>query len=490
MPGGGRRALTLQNGLGNRELLGQALGARRVALGVTTQGATLLGPGLVRAAGDGAIILQEHPRLAPLAALLRRAGFSVETSPDPQALLWGKLVINAAINPLTALLGVPNGELLARPPAHALLQSAAGEAAAVAAALGMRLPYPDPTAAAENTARRTAANRSSMLQDVLTGRPHRDRRHLRRHRPRRRAGRRAHAGQPYAVAVGEGLEKRRRMMLVVESLSDLRTARAALPDPLGLVPTMGYLHEGHLSLVRAAKAECASTAVSIFVNPTQFGPQEDLSRYPRDLPRDLALLEKEGVDLVWTPAPETIYPAGYQTWVSVEALAQPLEGAMRPGHFRGVATVVAKLFNAVQPQKAYFGQKDAQQAAVIRRMAADLNFPLEVVVCPIHREADGLAMSSRNVYLSPDERRAAPALYRGLSAARQAFEQGERHADHLRQLVIDTVQAEPLASLQYVSCADPDTLQELHGPAPRLLISMAVFFGKTRLIDNIVIGDQ
>ena len=216
------------------------------------------------------------------------------------------------------------------------------------------------------------------------------------------------------------------------SLIDLREARARMPSPVGLVPTMGYLHEGHLSLVRSARAECASVIVSIFVNPTQFGPNEDLASYPRDLPRDLDLLENEGVDLVWTPTPEVMYPPGYQTWVSVEEVTQPLEGGMRPGHFRGVTTIVAKLFNTVQPDKAYFGQKDAQQAVVIRQMARDLNFPLEVLVCPTVREPDGLAMSSRNSYLNPTERQAATLLHRALTAAQAAYNGGERDAQALQ----------------------------------------------------------
>jgi pantoate--beta-alanine ligase len=252
---------------------------------------------------------------------------------------------------------------------------------------------------------------------------------------------------------------------------------------------MGYLHEGHLSLVRAARRECASVVVSIFVNPSQFGPQEDLGTYPRDLPRDLDLLAAEGVDLVWTPSADVMYPAGYQTWIAVEEVSQPLEGSMRPGHFRGVATVVAKLFNAVQPDRAYFGQKDAQQAAVIRRMAKDLDFNLEVVICPIRREADGLAMSSRNVYLQPDERQAATVLYRALTAAQDANLGGEQSAENLRQLMAQTIQNEPLARMQYVSCANPDSMQEIQGAiAGPALLSMAVFIGKTRLIDNLVIG--
>lgn len=276
-------------------------------------------------------------------------------------------------------------------------------------------------------------------------------------------------------------------MQVVTTLAELHDARALLPEPVGFVPTMGYLHEGHLSLVRRARAECAGVAVSIFVNPTQFGPGEDLATYPRDLPRDLRLLEGEGVDLVWTPTPEVLYPPDFQTWVTVEEVTRPLEGAHRPGHFRGVATVVAKLFNAVQPRRAYFGQKDAQQAVVIRQMARDLNFPIEIVVCPTIREADGLAMSSRNSYLSPPERQAAAVLYRALSAARAAFADGERDAERLRRLVAEIIAAEPLARLQYISCAHPETLQELETVADVALLSLAAFVGRTRLIDNVLL---
>lgn len=277
-------------------------------------------------------------------------------------------------------------------------------------------------------------------------------------------------------------------MNVVTTLEELRAARKQLDGPLGFVPTMGYLHEGHLSLVRRAKAECSHAAVSIFVNPTQFGPNEDLSKYPRDLERDLNLLKSGGADLVWTPTPEVMYPPGFQTWVNVEGLTVPLEGAIRPGHFRGVTTVVAKLFNAVGADKAYFGQKDAQQAAVIRRMAVDLNFSTEVIVCPTVREADGLAMSSRNVYLSAEERKAATILYRALSAAGAAYGSGERSAEALRKMVTETIASEPLAQLQYVSCADYDNLQELQHITGKALLSLAAFVGKTRLIDNFVLG--
>lgn len=276
-------------------------------------------------------------------------------------------------------------------------------------------------------------------------------------------------------------------MQTVITIPELRAARAALTNPVGLVPTMGFLHAGHLSLVRAAKSECASVIVSIFVNPTQFSPSEDLASYPRDLERDLQLLEADGVDLVWTPTTEVMYPNGFQTWITVDDVSQPLEGAMRPGHFRGVTTVVAKLFTAVQPDKAYFGQKDAQQAVVIRQMTRDLNFPIDVVVCPIVREPDGLAMSSRNVYLNPTERKAATVLSRALFSARDAFLSGERDAQQLRDRITEMVNAEPLARLQYVSCAHPDALVELHGSVTRALLSMAVFVGKTRLIDNVEI---
>ena len=276
-------------------------------------------------------------------------------------------------------------------------------------------------------------------------------------------------------------------MQTVTTLAELRAARRDLPGPLGFVPTMGYLHAGHISLAQRACAECASVAASIFVNPTQFGPTEDLAKYPRDLPRDLTLLEEAGVDLVWTPTPEELYPPGFQTWVSVDGLTRPLEGAARPSHFRGVTTIVAKLFNAVGPDKAYFGQKDAQQAAVIRQMVQDLNFPLEIVVCPIVRAPDGLAMSSRNVYLTPQERQAAPVLFRSLRAAKSAYAAGERQAESLRAQVREIIASEPLANLQYVSCADYDTLEELDVVSGKVLLSLAVYFGKTRLIDNLVL---
>jgi pantoate--beta-alanine ligase len=273
----------------------------------------------------------------------------------------------------------------------------------------------------------------------------------------------------------------------VSTLDELRSARLSFAGTVGLVPTMGFLHEGHLSLIRRAREECDHVAVSIFVNPTQFGPKEDLSKYPRDIERDLRLIEPY-TDLVWIPSAEIMYPKGYQTWVEVEAITSPLEGSMRPGHFKGVTTIVAKLFNGVQPHKAYFGQKDAQQVAVIRQMVRDLNFPLEIVVCPTAREADGLAMSSRNVYLDPEQRKAATVLFRSLSAAKGLYESGERDAEKIRGKMKEVLASEPLAEPQYVSCADYDTLEELTEIKGKALLSMAVFIGKTRLIDNFVLG--
>ncbi len=279
-------------------------------------------------------------------------------------------------------------------------------------------------------------------------------------------------------------------MKVVESLAELRATRKSLANHVGLVPTMGFLHEGHLSLVRRAKQECASVGVSIFVNPAQFGPTEDLDTYPVDLEQDLDLLSAEKVDLVWTPTKAEMYGPGYQTWVEVEELSRYLEGEIREGHFRGVATVVTKLFNSFQPDRAYFGQKDAQQAIVIRRLVRDLNFPIEVIVCPTLREADDLAMSSRNSYLNPEEREAATVLYRALSAADELFNTGEREADRLRTEMETLLATEPLARAEYASVADPETLEELHGPIERALLSMAVFIGKTRLIDTMTVGEE
>jgi len=276
-------------------------------------------------------------------------------------------------------------------------------------------------------------------------------------------------------------------MRSVKTLDELHSARLSFDGTVGLVPTMGFLHEGHLSLIRRAREECDHVVVSIFVNPTQFRKNEDLSKYPRDIERDLNLIEPLA-DLVWMPTAEIMYPQGYQTWVEVEAVTKPLEGSMRPGHFKGVTTVVAKLFNGVQPHKAYFGQKDAQQAAVIRQMTRDLNFPIEIVVCPIVREADGLAMSSRNVYLDPEQRKAATVLFQSLNAAKELYENGERDAEKLREKMREVLASEPLAEVQYVSCADYDTLEELDVIKGKALLSMAVFFGKTRLIDNLVLG--
>ena len=276
-------------------------------------------------------------------------------------------------------------------------------------------------------------------------------------------------------------------MKTASLIPELRRIRAGMRGKFGLVPTMGALHEGHLALVRRARAECDQVAVSIFVNPAQFGPSEDLNRYPRDPERDLGLLEPLGVDLVFSPSPETMYPSGYQSWVAVEEVSKGLEGDVRPGHFRGVATAVAKLLNIFTPDRAYFGQKDAQQVVVIRRMVSDLNFPVEIVVCPTARAQDGLALSSRNSYLRPDERQAATVLYRALSAARDAFESGERSAGALRGIMKGVLEAEPLARADYIAASDPETLADVEHVDAGILLSLAVRVGNVRLIDNFLL---
>jgi len=278
-------------------------------------------------------------------------------------------------------------------------------------------------------------------------------------------------------------------MKVLCTIAEFKEARQKIKNSVGFVPTMGYLHEGHLALVRRARAENKTVVASIFVNPTQFGPREDFARYPRDPERDLALLEKEKVDLIFMPSAEEMYPKGFSSWVEVEKVTERLEGASRPGHFRGVATVVAKLFNIVQPTRAYFGQKDAQQAVVIKKMVADLNMNLEIVLVPTQREPDGLAMSSRNTYLSPEERQAAPVLWKSLNLAQQLCSQGERNAERMRQQMIAFIQKEPLAKIDYVSIADPETLEELAEIDRAALVSLAVRIGDRRLIDNITLGN-
>ena len=260
--------------------------------------------------------------------------------------------------------------------------------------------------------------------------------------------------------------------------------------PLGIVPTMGALHEGHLSLVRQARSDNAMLSVSIFVNPTQFGPAEDFSRYPRSMERDLELLAAEGTNLVFAPAPGEVYPDGFDTWIEPGAVAEGQEGAVRPGHFRGVATVVAKLFTIVRPDRAYFGQKDGQQVAVIRRMAADLNLGVDVVTMPTVREPDGLAMSSRNAYLNPDERRAATVIYRALCAAEQLWRSGERDAARLQAAAFAVLQAEPLVeSVDYVSVVDAVTMAPVDTIGePPVMVAIAARVGAVRLIDNVVVG--
>jgi pantoate--beta-alanine ligase len=278
-------------------------------------------------------------------------------------------------------------------------------------------------------------------------------------------------------------------MHTISTVAEMMTLAQRWPagKTIGLVPTMGYLHEGHRSLVDVARQECDTVVVSIFVNPTQFGPREDLSRYPRDLPRDLAMLEKAGVDYVFTPEASDIYPNGFACYVDPTGpLVERLEGASRPGHFRGVATVVTKLFQIVQPQRAYFGQKDAQQAAVIRQLIADLHFSLTLRVLPTVREADGLAMSSRNAYLSPEERQAATVLYRALSAARKLVDAGEQNTDLLRAALARTIATEPRAHLDYADVCNPTTMLPLSRvePGQAALLVIAARVGPARLIDN------
>jgi pantoate--beta-alanine ligase len=277
---------------------------------------------------------------------------------------------------------------------------------------------------------------------------------------------------------------------IAEGRTACRTARAS-GKRLGLVPTMGALHEGHLSLVRTAKAQCDAVAVSVFVNPTQFGPNEDLAKYPRPFDRDCRLLEKEGVEILFAPAVEQIYPKSNSnaegTWVVVEGLSEKLDGRSRPGHFRGVTTIVSKLFHILEPEAAFFGQKDAAQLAVIRRMVRDLNFAVEIVACPIVREPDGLAMSSRNAYLDGEERRRALVLQRTLQETRQRFQAGERTAARLIAAAMEVLARVPQVALDYFEIVDPETLDPVEQVSQATLVAVAAYVGSTRLIDNVVL---
>jgi pantoate--beta-alanine ligase len=276
-------------------------------------------------------------------------------------------------------------------------------------------------------------------------------------------------------------------MIVTQYVSEFRRLRSELPAPVGLVPTMGFLHEGHLALARRSREECAATVVSLFVNPTQFAPTEDLTNYPRDVERDLRLLEEAGVDLVFAPQAQEMYAEDHETWVIMDHLTRRLEGTTRPTHFQGVATVVAALFHIVEPQRAYVGQKDAQQVLVVDRMIRDLHFPVELCVVDTVREPDGVALSSRNTYLSPDERQAAPVLRRSLDLAERLWQDGERDAERIRKAMVEAIEAEPLAHLDYVSVADARTLDEIHAIDRKVLVSLAVRIGRTRLIDNAIL---
>lgn len=282
-------------------------------------------------------------------------------------------------------------------------------------------------------------------------------------------------------------------MILIESVSEMRQIALKAQGEgkrIALVPTMGYLHDGHASLMREGRKRCDLLVTSIFVNPTQFGVGEDLDKYPRDLVRDKAIAFAEGVDIIFAPKASDMYPAGYQSWVDVDKLTLPLCGASRPGHFRGVTTVVCKLFNIVQPAVAFFGKKDFQQLAVIRQMASDLNMPVTVVGLPIVREKDGLAMSSRNAYLSPEERQKALCLSSALGLARSAFRGGERNISALRRQVVETITAEKTPVIEYADFRHGTTLQEVEIADDQTLLALAVRIGTTRLIDNCILGED
>lgn len=276
-------------------------------------------------------------------------------------------------------------------------------------------------------------------------------------------------------------------MKIITTIGEMRALREKISGTVGFVPTMGYLHEGHLSLVRQARIENEVVVASIYVNPTQFGPQEDYQVYPRDPDRDRQLLEREGNDILFMPSDIEMYPPGFNTWVEVYDLTARLEGACRPGHFKGVTTVVVKLFNIISPHRAYFGQKDAQQAIVIKKMVRDLNMNMEIVVMPTVREADGLAMSSRNVYLSPAERKQATVLFRALNLAKDIHSQGENNAAIIKSKMADLIKKDSSAQIDYISIADVETLEEVEEIKGRVLVSLALRIGRTRLIDNFVI---
>lgn len=275
--------------------------------------------------------------------------------------------------------------------------------------------------------------------------------------------------------------------MIVKSINELRQVLGKMSGSVGLVPTMGFLHDGHLSLIRLSVAQNANTVVTIFVNPTQFGKNEDMDKYPRDISGDTAKIATVGDCIVWIPETKGMYADDHQTWVEVTDLTQVLEGTQRPGHFRGVTTIVSKLFNAIQPDRAYFGQKDLQQVSVIKRMVADLNYPIEIVVGETVREADGLAMSSRNTYLNPAERAAATVINRALINAKAAYQSGERNANLLTNIVKKMIEKEPLAKIQYIECSDLKTLKPVEVISQPAAISLAVYFGKTRLIDNVLL---
>jgi len=279
-------------------------------------------------------------------------------------------------------------------------------------------------------------------------------------------------------------------MLIIKDIKSLRKVldkASRQEQKIGFVPTMGYFHEGHLSLMRQAKKECDLCVVSIYVNPKQFGPREDLKKYPRNLKRDVSMIDKENVDILFVPSDNVVYPKSYLTYIDVEKITATLCGRFRPGHFKGVATVVAKLLNMVRPDIMYLGQKDAQQVAVLKQMVTDLNFPVTVRVVPTAREKDGLAMSSRNVYLTAQERLEAPVLYQALQMAAKRIKQGERSSFQIVRSITNSITQQSQGKIQYVECVDPNNLEPLKTIKGTVLIALAVFFGKTRLIDNVIV---
>ena len=490
--------------------------AERAAVGVNYTGATLLGPGETRHTAQLTNLIGTRPaivaKVAALVDIMTAVGLDTRATDAIEGEVWGKAIVNAAINPLTALWRVPNGELLATDERRALLRALVDEAAAVARARGVALPLADPLAHTEKICRVSAPNHSSMLQDVERGRPTEidsingviaaEGRRLGVPTPLNEAGVAAGPGDGTMTPgwhVYARLERARhcnrepatckrtgaRFMQVVKSISEVRRIRRELPGSWGLVPTMGFLHAGHLSLVERARAENDHVGVSIFVNPTQFGPTEDLAAYPRDLPRDLACWRRPA----WTWCGRRRSMRCIRRFPDLRDRRRGDQGRWRVRPDRRISGVFRPSSPSCSMSSSPTGRTSARRTRSrwwsSSGWSRDLNFPLEIVVCPIVREADGLALSSRNIYLTPEQRAAAPVLYRALCAARDAWLAGEHDGERLREIMRGVLAAEPLARPDYVSAADPFTLVELGDASRGVLLSMAVRIGKARLIDNI-----